>query len=268
MPTCGSRPICSRSRWSRSAFPKRPAPGFRRAIALAGLAFFLVRTGGHDDQHVALRPRLRPRARRARPRPARRADGELRRPAAASSPGRCRACSICPAWRSSAATLSRTTNGRWPARNCSTSATGPAGRSSATRPRSSPPAAAAREVWRPIDAGARHLPARRVRLCLADLAAALRSPSSSQGLRPIWRERNERALPGRKQCEQRHAGGERHPPDQVTLEAEDLLRTARLSGAGGILSSLDVLPSKLAGDPHRGGERKEQAVEIADLIRP
>ena len=100
MPTCGSRPICSRSLWSRSAFRDAGELALRRgSSALAGLAFVLVRTGGTTVSMWLYDRSLRPRARRARPCPARRAAGELRRPAAASSPGRCRGCSICPAWR-------------------------------------------------------------------------------------------------------------------------------------------------------------------------
>ena len=52
-------------------FSDRAGARFVALFGVAGLAFFLVRTGGDDGEHVALRPRLRPRAGGARPRSAR-----------------------------------------------------------------------------------------------------------------------------------------------------------------------------------------------------
>ena len=125
MPTCGSRPICSRSRWSPSASRSRRRSRFQRTIAIAALAFVLVAHRRHHVFDVALRRELRPRARRARPCPARRADGELHRPALRRALGDVAAAPSVRRWRSSATTPSPTTSGRWQARNCSTSAIAP-----------------------------------------------------------------------------------------------------------------------------------------------
>ena len=53
------------------------------------------------------------------------------------------------------------------------------------------------EWWRPIDRALARFPARRVRLCLAGPPAAVTIPALTRGLTPIWRDGDERAVPGR-----------------------------------------------------------------------
>ena len=186
MPTCGSRPICSRSRCVAIRFTEAAGSPSARMLAIAGLAFFLVRTGGDDNQHVALRPGYDRELAALDSCPARRADGELRRPALRRALGDVAAApSPRHGDRPQPRFLERPVDdgGRAIA---PASATGPAGRSSATPPRSSPSGAARTKYWRSLDLALAILPREAF-----DYVWLIDPPpydaKLTEGLRPVWR---------------------------------------------------------------------------------
>ena len=78
------------------------------------------------------------------------------------------------------------------------------------------------EVWRPINVALELVPRDAF-----DYIWLINPPpydaKLTNGLTAGLAERDERALPGREQCEERDAGRERHPADHVALQPEDLL---------------------------------------------